>query len=71
MNAPYGFDLMSKQYREEALRDAQRQHLEARLRAHRRVDPERSRADLALGRTLWSVLRGARLVGQTAGRSEE
>jgi hypothetical protein len=41
MYAPHGFHSMSKQYREEALRDAQRRHLEASLRANRRVDPER------------------------------
>jgi len=71
MYNPYGLHSMSKLYREEALRDARTRHLEGRLRAgRRRVDPGRSRAALAWN-GLVSLLRGARLAGQTAGRSEE
>jgi hypothetical protein len=67
----YGFHSMSNQYRAEAIRDAQRRHLEARLRANRRFDPGRSRAGLVWGGLLAFPLRGARLAGQTAGWSEE
>jgi hypothetical protein len=35
MNNPYGFHSMSKQYRQEALRDARTRHLEGRLREDR------------------------------------
>jgi hypothetical protein len=71
MYAPYGFHSMSKQYREEVLRDARIRHLEVRLRANRRDDPGRSRTDLAWGRALWAQLRGTNLAGLSARRSEE
>jgi hypothetical protein len=71
MYNPYGFHSMSNQYREEALRDARRRYLEARLPANRRVDRGRSRAGLAWGGLLAFVLHGARLAGQTPGWSEE
>ena len=71
MYAPYGFHFMSKQYREEALRNARIRHLEARLRANRRDDPGRSRTDIAWGRVLWSLLRGTNLAGLSARRSGE
>jgi hypothetical protein len=70
MHNPYGLHSMSKLHREEALRDAGTRHLEGRLRAERRrVDSGRSRAALAWN-GLVSLLRSARLAGQTAGRSE-
>jgi hypothetical protein len=60
MYSLYGFHSMSKQYREEALRDARTRHLEGWLRARP-----------AWGAVLASLLRGARLTWQAAGRSEE
>jgi hypothetical protein len=52
MHSPYSFHSMSKQYREEALRDARTQHLEGWLRANRRARSKRSRVGLAWGRVL-------------------
>ena len=57
MYEPYGFHYMSKQYREEVLRDARTRHLEGRLRAEqRRARFRRGRAGLARGGVL-SLLR--------------
>jgi hypothetical protein len=60
MYNPYGFHSMSKLYREEALHNARTRHLEGWLRADRRARSGRSRAGLALGYVLASLLRGAR-----------
>ena len=70
MYNPYGFHSMSKLYRGEALRDAQTRHLEGRLRAEpRRV--QSGRAERICPGGVVSLLLGASLTGQTAGRSEE
>jgi hypothetical protein len=55
MYSSYGFHSMSKQYRQEALRDALTRHLEGWLRMDRQARFGRSRAGLASGGVL-SVL---------------
>lgn len=62
MNTPYEIDSWSRQYREEAIREAQRRHLVERSRAGRKSRRLRSvrpawRSVLAL------LVRGARLAG--------
>jgi hypothetical protein len=54
MYNPYGFHSMSKQYREEALRDARTRHLEGWLRSGRRARPGHSR--IGLPREVLSIL---------------
>jgi hypothetical protein len=52
MYKPYDLHSWSKAYREEALRSVSRTHLEAGLRADRRVRTGRSRLGLAWGGVL-------------------
>ena len=52
MYKPYDLHSWSKAYREEALRSVSRTHLEAGLRADRRVRTGRSRLGLAWGSVL-------------------
>jgi hypothetical protein len=49
MYSPYGLHSMSRQYREDALRDARARHLEGWLRANRRTRSGKSRASLSSG----------------------
>jgi hypothetical protein len=56
MYNPYGFHSMSKQYREEALRDARTRHLEGWLRADRKSRSGPNRASLGWASVL-SLLR--------------
>jgi hypothetical protein len=71
MYNPYDFHSMSKQYREEALRDARARHLEGWLRTDRRARSKRSRAGRAGSHVLASLLCGARLASQLGRRSED
>jgi hypothetical protein len=58
MNNPYYIHSLSKQYRQERLRDAQTTHLEGRLRKDRKARSERSFLSPALANVL-SLVREA------------
>ena len=55
MNNPYDLHSWCNQYRQERLRDAQRTHLEGRLRKDRKTRSERGSVSLALASVLSAV----------------
>ena len=72
MYSPYGFHSMSQQYREEALKDARRRHLEGWLRAQRRSLVRGERTGAARGAAQASPRRWAWLDWlRLADRAEE
>ena len=69
MHNPYDLHSWSKLYREEALQEIQTRYLTGRLRANRRMQPDRGRADFAWG--MLASLRGARFAGSLEPGKEE
>lgn len=63
MNNPYEIDSWSRQYREEAIREAQRRHLVERSRVGRRKSRRLRSVRPAWRSVLALLVRGARLAG--------